>query len=85
MTERCYVALGAIFAREFREIDLQTISEKELTTLIFSEAKDYNIYKPQNEKKADNELKRTDTDFSDRDANINVQQRNIFRKTKKFL
>ncbi|CAM4432395.1 MAG: hypothetical protein LEGION0403_FIIPPAGN_01101 [Legionella sp.] len=38
MSELCYIVLGGASAYNFREINLETISENDLTTLILQEA-----------------------------------------------
>ncbi len=91
MTGKCYVALGGAAAKEFRTIDLQTISKKELTTLIFNEAGRDDVYEPHNEKKANKELERVDTLFSHNNANVNVKftlhcsKKTYIEKSKNFL
>jgi hypothetical protein len=91
MTARCYVALGGASASRFRAINLQTISEKKLTALIFKEAKHDDVFEPHKEGKANAELERTDTLFSNNDANVNVKftlhcsKEKYIKKRKNFL
>ncbi|CAM4504218.1 MAG: hypothetical protein LEGION0403_FIIPPAGN_01892 [Legionella sp.] len=59
MPELCYIAIGGASASKFREINLETISENDLTSLILQEAEEHDAYSSQ--KGADEELHRSDT------------------------
>lgn len=74
MTQRCYVVLPGNLAFNFRSIDLQTISAKDLTDLIFSQTIDATlVYESHDENNANKELEREDTYLPVKSANLNVK------------
>lgn len=74
MAQQCYVVLTGGLAFHFRSIELQTISVKDLTNLIFSQTTEPTfVYESHDENKANEELIREDAYLPVKSANLNVK------------